>query len=124
MALPAAGTPDAGVSSGMSTPPAGLAQASQVLGQAGFVVTPDFMRELAARMGETTLLARSGGAPCLAAGRPKTFPGATSAIGGGGRTLAAYCYHFAIRLKALLFFTTVNPRNRVARSLLQEIAAH
>src|SRR5256885_10017729 len=68
MAMIAACTLDPGVYFAMNTTPAALAQASQVLGQAGFVVTPDFMRELAARMGETTLLARSGGAPSLAVG--------------------------------------------------------
>ncbi|HYS60739.1 MAG TPA: carbon starvation CstA family protein, partial [Gemmatimonadales bacterium] len=82
MAMIAACTLDPGVYFAMNTTPAALAQASQVLGQAGFVVTPDFMRELAARMGETTLLARSGGAPSLAVGIAQIFAGATSVLGG------------------------------------------
>src|SRR5207244_848519 len=89
MAMIAACTLDPGVYFAMNTTPAALAQASQVLGQAGFVVTPDFMRELAARMGETTLLARSGGAPALAVGIAPVFAGARGGLGilpvsGGG----------------------------------------
>src|SRR5207244_264612 len=97
-----------GVYFAMNTTPAALAQASQVLGQAGFVVTPDFMRELAARMGETTLLARSGGAPSLAVGMAQIFAGATGALGGGGRTLDALWYHFAIMFEALFILTTID----------------
>src|SRR3989475_7164246 len=98
MAMIAACTLDPGVYFAMNTTPAALAQASQVLGQAGFVVTPDFMRELAARMGETTLLARSGGAPSLAVGIAQIFAGATSVL--GGKTLDALWYHFAIMFEA------------------------
>src|SRR5437879_5905986 len=70
MAMIAACTLDPGVYFAMNTTPAALAQASQVLGQAGFVVTPETMQALAARMGEATLIARSGGAPSLAVGPP------------------------------------------------------
>src|SRR5947208_13667579 len=78
MAMIAACTLDPGVYFAMNTTPAALAQASHVLGTAGFVVTPDTMRELAARMGETTLLAPSGGAPSPAVGIAQIFAGATS----------------------------------------------
>ncbi len=124
MAMIAACTLDPGVYFAMNTTPAALAQASQVLGQAGFVVTPDFMRELAARMGETTLLARSGGAPSLAVGIAQIFAGATSALGGGGRTLDALWYHFAIMFEALFILTTIDTGTRVGRFMLQEIAGH
>src|SRR5256885_7427414 len=106
----------------MTAPPAALAQASQVLGQAGFVVTPDFMRELAARMGETTLLARSGGAPSLAVGMAQIFAGATSAL--GGKTLDALWYHFAIMFEALFILTTIDTGTRVGRFMLQEVVGH
>src|SRR5205809_829048 len=104
------------------TPFASLAQASQVLGQAGFVVTPDLMRELAARMGETTLLARSGGAPSLAVGMAQIFAGASSAL--GGKTLDALWYHFAIMFEALFILTTIDTGTRVGRFMLQEIVGH
>src|SRR5207247_2815043 len=109
----AACTLDPGVYFAMNTTPAALAQASQVLGQAGFVVTPDFMRELAARMGETTLLARSGGAPALAVGIAQLFAGATSVL--GGRALAALWYHFAIMFEALFILTTIDTGPCVGR---------
>ena len=124
MAMIAACTLDPGVYFAMNTTPAALAQASQVLGQAGFVVTPDYMRELAARMGETTLLARSGGAPSLAVGMAQIFAGATSALGGGGRTLDALWYHFAIMFEALFILTTIDTGTRVGRFMLQEIAGY
>jgi len=122
MAMIAACTLDPGVYFAMNTTPAALAQASQVLGQAGFVVTPDVMRELAARMGETTLLARSGGAPSLAVGMAQIFAGASSAL--GGKTLDALWYHFAIMFEALFILTTIDTGTRVGRFMLQEIAGH
>src|SRR5260370_38257687 len=75
MAMIAACTLAPGVYFAMNTTPAALAQASQALSQAGFAVTPEAMQALAARMGETTLLARSGGAPSLAVGLAQVFPG-------------------------------------------------
>src|SRR5437763_6994343 len=124
MAMIAACTLDPGVYYAMTTTPAALAQASQVLGQAGFVVTPDFMRELAQRMGESTLLARSGGAPSLAVGMAQIFTGATHTLGGGGRTLDALWYHFAIMFEALFILTTIDTGTRVGRFMLQEIVGH
>src|SRR3989449_295771 len=103
MAMIAACTLDPGVYFAMNTTPAGLAQASQVLSQAGFVVTPDVMHQLATQMGEQTLIARSGGAPSLAVGMAQIFAGVTSAL--GGRTLVALWYHFAIRFEALFILT-------------------
>ncbi len=124
MAMIAACTLDPGVYFAMNTTPAALAQASQVLGQAGFVVTPDAMHELATRMGETTLVARSGGAPSLAVGMAQIFAGATSVLGGGGKTLDALWYHFAIMFEALFILTTIDAGTRVGRFMLQEIVGH
>src|SRR5437016_4834281 len=59
MAMIAACTLDPGVYFAMNTTPAALAQASDVMSQAGFVVTPDVMHQLATQMGEQTLIARS-----------------------------------------------------------------
>src|SRR5881392_691446 len=122
MAMIAACTLDPGVYFAMNTTPAALAQASQVLGQAGFVVTPDVMGELASRMGETTLIARSGGAPSLAVGMAQIFASATSVL--GGKTLTALWYHFAIMFEALFILTTIDTGTRVGRFMLQEIVGH
>ena len=122
MAMIAACTLDPGIYFAMNTTPAALAQASQVLGQAGFVVTPDVMGELASRMGETTLIARSGGAPSLAVGMAQIFASATSVL--GGRTLTALWYHFAIMFEALFILTTIDTGTRVGRFMLQEIVGH
>src|SRR5207253_2965590 len=54
MAMIAACTLDPGVFFAMNTTPAALAQASQTLGAAGFVVSSETMQGLAARMGEAT----------------------------------------------------------------------
>src|SRR5205809_7176466 len=122
MAMIAACTLDPGVYFAMNTTPAGLAQASQVLSQAGFVVTPDVMHQLATQMGEQTLIARSGGAPSLAVGMAQIFAGVTSAL--GGRTLTALWYHFAIMFEALFILTTIDTGTRVGRFMLQEIVGH
>ena len=122
MAMIAACTLDPGVYFAMNTTPAALAQASQALSQAGFVVTPEAMQALAARMGETTLVARSGGAPSLAVGMAQIFAGATSAL--GGKTLDALWYHFAIMFEALFILTTIDAGTRVGRFMLQEIVGH
>jgi carbon starvation protein len=122
MAMIAACTLDPGVYFAMNTTPAALAQASQALSQAGFVVTPEAMHALAARMGETTLVARSGGAPSLAVGMAQIFAGATSVL--GGKTLDALWYHFAIMFEALFILTTIDAGTRVGRFMLQEIVGH
>src|SRR5881398_442265 len=124
MAMIAACTLDPGVYFAMNTTPAALAQASQALSQAGFVVTPETMHALAARMGETTLVARSGGAPSLAVGMAQIFASVTGVLGGGGRTLDALWYHFAIMFEALFILTTIDTGTRVGRFMLQEIVGH
>jgi carbon starvation protein len=122
MAMIAACTLDPGVYFAMNTTPAALAQASMVLNQAGFVVTPETMQALAAQMGEHTLIARTGGAPSLAVGMAQIFAGASSAL--GGRTLDALWYHFAIMFEALFILTTIDTGTRVGRFMLQEIVGH
>src|SRR5947207_6335742 len=107
MAMIAACTLDPGVYFAMNATPAALAQASQALSQAGFVVTPETMQALAGRMGEATLVARSGGAPSLAVGMAQIFASATSVL--GGKTLDARWYHCAIVFEALSIPTPVHP---------------
>jgi carbon starvation protein len=122
MAMIAACTLDPGVYFAMNTTPAALAGASDVLNQAGFVVTPDYMQALAAQMGEQTLIARTGGAPSLAVGIAHIFSGLTTAL--GGKTLSALWYHFAIMFEALFILTTIDTGTRVGRFMLQEIVGH
>ena len=122
MAMIAACTLDPGVYFAMNTTPAALAGASDMLQQAGFVVTPEAMQALAAQMGETSLIARTGGAPSLAVGMAHIFAGLTSAL--GGKTLTALWYHFAIMFEALFILTTIDTGTRVGRFMLQEIVGH
>ena len=122
MAMIAACILDPGVYFAMNTSPAALAQASQVLQHAGFVVTPETMQQLAARMGEQTLVARAGGAPSLAVGMAQIFSGVTQVF--GGRALEALWYHFAIMFEALFILTTIDAGTRVGRFMLQEILGH
>ena len=124
MAIIAACTLDPGVYFAMNTTPAALAGASDVLNQAGFVVTPQYMQALAAQMGEQTLIARTGGAPSLAVGIAHIFSGVTTVLGGGGKTLSALWYHFAIMFEALFILTTIDTGTRVGRFMLQEIVGH
>ena len=122
MAMVAACTLDPGVYFAMNTTPVALAQASAVLHQAGFVVTPDIMQQLAGQMGEQTLVARAGGAPSLAVGMAQIFASVTAVL--GGRTLTALWYHFAIMFEALFILTTIDTGTRVGRFMLQEIVGH
>ncbi|MGH7645551.1 MAG: carbon starvation CstA family protein, partial [Gemmatimonadales bacterium] len=111
-----------GVYFAMNTTPASLARASEVLGAAGFVVTPEWMQALAAQVGEQTLVGRTGGAPSLAVGMAQIFSGLTLAF--GGKALTALWYHFAIMFEALFILTTIDTGTRVGRFMLQEILGH
>jgi carbon starvation protein len=122
MAMIAACTLDPGVYFAMNTTPAGLARAADVLGSAGFVVTPEGMQSLASQMGEETLIGRTGGAPSLAVGMAQIFAGVTSVLGAG--TLTALWYHFAIMFEALFILTTLDTGTRVGRFMVQEILGH
>ncbi|HEY6809398.1 MAG TPA: carbon starvation CstA family protein [Gemmatimonadales bacterium] len=122
MAMIAACTLHPGVYFAMNTSPAALHQASAALSAAGFVVPADTMQALAARMGEQTLVARTGGAPALAVGMAEIFSGVTSVL--GGKTFTALWYHFAIMFEALFILTTIDAGTRVGRFMLQELLGH
>ncbi|MDY6983053.1 MAG: carbon starvation CstA family protein [Pseudomonadota bacterium] len=81
----------------------------------GFPVTVEQMNNLAAAMGESTLFARTGGAPSLAVGMASIFSSAF------GNTLLDVWYHFAIMFEALFILTTVDAGTRVARFMLQDM---
>lgn len=122
MAMCAASILDPGVYFAMNSPLALLggnaAGAVQAVQHWGFSLAPGQMEALAHSVGETTLLARVGGAPTLAVGMSQILSSAF------GRSLTALWYHFAIMFEALFILTTVDTGTRVGRFMFQELAGH
>jgi carbon starvation protein len=119
MALIAASVLDPGLYFAMNAP-AGLlgttvASASQAVNNLGFTITPEALAAAAASVQESTLVARTGGAPTLAVGMSEIFSGAF-----GGDAFKAFWYHFAIMFEALFILTTVDAGTRVGRYMLQD----
>jgi carbon starvation protein len=81
----------------------------------GFAVTVEQMNQLASDMGESTLFARTGGAPSLAVGMASIFGSAF------GKHLLALWYHFAIMFEAIFILTTLDAGTRVGRFMLQDM---
>jgi carbon starvation protein len=84
----------------------------------GFPVTAEQMQTLAHNMGETTLFARTGGAPSLAVGMASIFSSAF------GQSMLAIWYHFAIMFEAVFILTTLDAGTRVGRFMLQDALGH
>lgn len=91
------------------------AEAVATISSWGFPVSVEQMQALASTMGESTLFARTGGAPSLAVGMASIFGSAF------GNTLLAVWYHFAIMFEALFILTTLDAGTRVARFMLQDL---
>jgi carbon starvation protein len=119
MALVAATVLEPGVYFAINSP-AGIvgkeaAAAVATISSWGFPVTVEQMEMLAKQMGETTLFARTGGAPSLAVGMASIFG---SAFGNG---MLALWYHFAIMFEAVFILTTLDAGTRVGRFMLQDM---
>jgi len=82
----------------------------------GFPVTVAEMQQLAKDVGESTLFARTGGAPSLALGMAHIF-----AQSGGGQAILGFWYHFAIMFEALFILTIIDAGTRVGRFMLQDL---
>jgi carbon starvation protein len=92
------------------------ATAAEAVRHWGFTLDPSDMQRLAAQVGESSLLSRTGGAPSLALGMAQIFSGAL-----GGSTAMALWYHFAIMFEALFILTTLDAGTRVGRFMLQDL---
>ncbi|WNG19713.1 carbon starvation CstA family protein [Cystobacter fuscus] len=121
MALIAATVLDPGVYFAMNSPPAVIGttveQAARVVGQWGFVITPEMLAQTAKDIGESSILSRAGGAPTLAVGMAQILHGLV-----GGEGMMAFWYHYAILFEALFILTTVDAGTRVGRFMIQELA--
>jgi len=82
----------------------------------GFPVTPAQMSDLAASVGEKTMVGRTGGAPTFAVGMAHMFAGVL-----GSKAALAVWYHFAIMFEALFILTTIDAGTRVGRFLVQDL---
>jgi carbon starvation protein len=121
MALIAASVLQPGAYFAMNAPAAVIgttaADAAAKISSWGFAITPDALTQIAADVGEKTVLSRAGGAPTLAVGMAGIF---SSVL--GGRALMAFWYHFAILFEALFILTTLDAGTRVARFMIQDLA--
>jgi carbon starvation protein len=121
MAIIAASALQPGVYFAMNSPTAligaDVQSAATAISQWGFVVTPDQLTQTAKDIGESTILARAGGAPTLAVGMAQLLHSVIPSAG-----LMAFWYHYAILFEALFILTTVDAGTRVARFMIQELA--
>ena len=82
----------------------------------GFPVSEQQMADLAARMGEKSMIGRTGGAPTFAVGMAEMF----SRLVKSPAAIAIW-YHFAIMFEALFILTTIDAGTRVGRFLVQDL---
>lgn len=120
MAMVAASVIEPGVYFAMNSPAAivgaDVASVAAKVSSWGFVITPEALEGVARDIGETTVLARAGGAPTLAVGIAQILhqlmPGMSS---------MAFWYHFAILFEALFILTAVDAGTRAGRFMLQDL---
>jgi len=120
MALVAASIIEPGVYFAMNSPAAVVG--SDVFGVAaqvsswGFTITPEQLQAVAHDIGETSILARAGGAPTLAVGIAQILHSVLP-----GENMMAFWYHFAILFEALFILTAVDAGTRAGRFMLQDL---
>jgi carbon starvation protein len=85
------------------------------LGLSGAPATAEQLNQVAAGVGEKSIVSRTGGAPTLAVGMSEVL---NRVFGGAG--LKAFWYHFAIMFEALFILTAVDAGTRVARFMLSD----
>ncbi|TIR31630.1 MAG: carbon starvation protein A [Mesorhizobium sp.] len=120
MAMVAASVIEPGVYFAMNSPAAivgtDVVAVAQTVSSWGFAITPDALQAVASDIGETTILARAGGAPTLAVGIAQIL----HAVLPGENTMA-FWYHFAILFEALFILTAVDAGTRAGRFMLQDL---
>jgi carbon starvation protein CstA len=120
MAMVAASVIEPGVYFAMNSPAAvvgsDVASVAQVVSSWGFAITPEALQAVAHDIGETTILARAGGAPTLAVGIAQILHSVLP-----GENTMAFWYHFAILFEALFILTAVDAGTRAGRFMLQDL---
>lgn len=120
MAMVAASVIEPGVYFAMNSPAAivgsDVVGVAQTISSWGFAITPDALTALAKDIGETTVLARAGGAPTLAVGIAQILHNVLP-----GENTMAFWYHFAILFEALFILTAVDAGTRAGRFMLQDL---
>ncbi|QYD72759.1 carbon starvation protein A [Paraburkholderia edwinii] len=120
MALVAASVIEPGIYFAMNAPAAVLGTTPEAVAQTvtqwGFMLTPEMLTETAKAVGETTIVARAGGAPTLAVGMAHILHQVI-----GGEAMMAFWYHFAILFEALFILTAVDAGTRAGRFMLQDL---
>ncbi len=82
----------------------------------GFPITETHMAQLAASVGEHSMIGRTGGAPTFALGMAHMFSGIFRS-----QTAMSLWYHFAIMFEAMFILTTIDAGTRVGRFLTQDL---
>ena len=120
MAMVAASVIEPGVYFAMNSPAAvvgsDVVSVAQVVTSWGFAITPEALQAVANDIGETTILARAGGAPTLAVGIAQILHSVLP-----GENTMAFWYHFAILFAALFILTAVDAGTRAGRFMLQDL---
>ncbi|ALI02143.1 MULTISPECIES: carbon starvation CstA family protein [Pseudomonas] len=120
MAMVAASVIEPGVYFAMNSPAAivggEVMQVAQTVSSWGFAITPEALQAVAKDIGETTVLARAGGAPTLAVGIAQILHSVLP-----GENTMAFWYHFAILFEALFILTAVDAGTRAGRFMLQDL---